>query len=321
VPTLDAIPSGCRFHPRCEHCFEPCTQILPALIEQDNNRQVRCHLYPENDQPPPLPLILRAWNKTENSHEILLEVSHLGVGFRTNARWKNELAMAVNGLSFSIKKGETLALVGESGCGKTTTARAIVGLLPHTEGKILYKQHSIANMATKSLKSQIQMVFQDPFTSMNPRMTVGEIIGEGMVNLSCNRKQKLQRQLELLDQVNLPQSSLSRYPHQFSGGQRQRICIARALATNPELLILDEPTSALDISVQAQILNLLKRLQIEYGLSYLFITHNMAVVSYIADQVLVMKEGRKIEQGTTEMVFQNPQQEYTQQLLAGVLPI
>ncbi len=231
---------------------------------------------------------------------------------------------AVDGLSFDVYKGRTLALVGESGCGKTTASRAVLRLLPITAGEISYRNQDINTMQGRLLRNyrkQVQIIFQDPFSSMNPRMTVGEILAEGMLAQGLASTVIKRKQQILLEQVNLPRNSLHRYPHQFSGGQRQRICIARALATEPELLICDEPTSALDVSVQAQILNLLKELQQESGLSYLFITHNMAVVSYIADDVLVMRDGRVIETGRCEQILQQPQQDYTRRLLASVLTV
>jgi len=187
---------------------------------------------------------------------------------------------------------------------------------------VFYRDQNVVTLRGRALhefRKKVQIIFQDPFSSMNPRMTVGEIIAEGMQAQGITPAKIRIKQHQLLEQVNLARDCLSRYPHQFSGGQRQRICIARALATDPELLICDEPTSALDISVQAQILNLLKGLQQEHGLAYLFITHNMAVVSYIADEVLVMKEGRAVEQGSCEQIFKHPTHSYTRQLLASVL--
>lgn len=234
------------------------------------------------------------------------------------------LFKAVDGLSFRLQQGKTLALVGESGCGKTTAGRALLRLLSVSGGEIHYKQLNILSLRGRALREyrkKVQIIFQDPFSSMNPRMTVSEIIAEGMHAQGMKRSTINKRQKELLNQVNLPLSSLHRYPHQFSGGQRQRICIARALATEPEVLICDEPTSALDSSVQAQILNLLKELQQETRISYLFITHNMGVVSYIADDVLVMKNGREIEFGSCETVLKQPKEAYTQQLLNAVLEV
>ena len=191
-----------------------------------------------------------------------------------------------------------------------------------TSGEVFFCGENIAKLRGRGLRNfrkKVQIIFQDPYSSMNPRMTVDEILAEGMQAQRMRSAKIRLRQYELLDQVNLPRNSLHRYPHQFSGGQRQRICIARALATEPELLICDEPTSALDMSVQAQILNLLKSLQNEFGLSYLFITHNMGVVSYIADDVLVMCDGKAIERGSCEQILKNPQHVYTQKLLDSVL--
>lgn len=231
---------------------------------------------------------------------------------------------AVDGLSFNLYKGKTLALVGESGCGKTTASRALLRLQPIRGGEVNYRGQNVRALRGRALREyrkKVQIIFQDPFSSMNPRMTVGEILAEGMHAQGLSARFIRKKQQLLLEQVNLPRNSLHRYPHQFSGGQRQRICIARALATEPEVLICDEPTSALDISVQAQILNLLKDLQYETGLAYLFITHNMAVVSYIADDVLVMHDGKTVETGTCETILKYPKHDYTRQLLASVLQI
>ncbi|MCP0913057.1 MULTISPECIES: ABC transporter ATP-binding protein [Legionella] len=326
VPSLDNMPAGCRFHPRCAHRFAPCATNEPSLLAMENNRLVRCHLYPEHKSPPPLSEQLNFWTRPSTEHELVLSVRNLSVYFnyKRSLWFKRSSASikAVDDLSFNLYKGKTLALVGESGCGKTTTARAILGLQAITSGAIIYQGKNIAALKGRHLRyfrKKVQIIFQDPFSSMNPRMTVGEILAEGMRAQNFPTAYIRKRQQELLEQVNLPQSSLHRYPHQFSGGQRQRICIARALATEPELLICDEPTSALDISVQAQILNLLKSLQQEYALTYLFITHNMAVVSYIADEVLVMQAGKMVEQGLSEEIFAKPKEAYTRQLLASVL--
>lgn len=320
VPTLDAMPQGCRFHPRCAHCFEPCPTIQPQLQILSNERVVGCHLYPEHSKPPALSIDKQNWKTNNIKDEILLSVEELTVDFGT----RRHPIRAVDGLSFVLQKGKTLALVGESGCGKTTASRALMLLYPITKGSVVYQGRDVASLRGKGLRDfrkKVQIIFQDPYSSMNPRMTVAEILAEGMhaQRMSSNKIQL--RQKELLEQVNLPQTALQRYPHQFSGGQRQRICIARALATEPELLICDEPTSALDMSVQAQILNLLKSLQQEFGLSYLFITHNMGVVSYIADDVLVMRSGKVVESGRSEEVLMWPQELYTRQLLSSVLVI
>jgi oligopeptide/dipeptide ABC transporter ATP-binding protein len=321
VPTLDARPTGCRFHPRCAHAFELCQSKMPAMQTLSDGRVVRCHLYPQLSHPPALPETKESWTSSHHQDEVIMAVRDLKVYFYPKqsilSRHRPPFK-AVDGLSFELHKGKTLALVGESGCGKSTVCKALLRLIPITSGSIDFKGTDMLHLhgrALKQFRQNVQIIFQDPFSSMNPRMTISEILAEGMVAQNMPRK-VIQRRLSiLLDQVNLSQTSLTRYPHQFSGGQRQRICIARALATEPDVLICDEPTSALDISVQAQILNLLKSLQHELGLSYLFITHNMSVVSYIADEVLVMQNGRAIETGTCEQILTSPSQAYTKLLL------
>ncbi|KTC99952.1 ABC transporter ATP-binding protein [Legionella erythra] len=325
VPGLDAMPSGCRFHPRCAHRFAPCADIEPTLQDVDG-RLVRCHLYPEHREPPPLHEVQQTWEKKAVAEDVILRAENLCVDFILGKRLfhKGQVLHAVDNLSLTLRRGKTLALVGESGCGKTTASRALLRLLPITSGEVFYQEQNISALRGKALRDyrkKVQIVFQDPFSSMNPRMTIGEIIAEGMQAQGMAAKTIAQKQHWLLERVNLPQKSLDRYPHQFSGGQRQRICIARALATEPEILICDEPTSALDVSVQAQILNLLKELQQELGMAYLFITHNMAVVSYMADDVMVMRKGRCVEKGSCEAIFKHPEQAYTRQLLASVLEI
>ena len=230
---------------------------------------------------------------------------------------------AVDGVSFTLQQGKTLALVGESGCGKTTLGKSLLNLIPGSSGHVTLDGITLNTLTGEALRQQranIQIIFQDPFSSMNPRMLVGDIIAEGMQALhpkisAAERKVSVHR---LLQQVDLPIESALRYPHEFSGGQRQRICIARALAVNPKLIVCDEPTSALDVSVQAQIIQLLKTLQQEKGLSYLFITHDLGVVAEIADEVAVMYQGKIIEHGTVEQVLTKPEHAYTQKLLSAV---
>jgi peptide/nickel transport system ATP-binding protein len=230
---------------------------------------------------------------------------------------------AVDGVALDIAAGRTLALVGESGCGKTTAGKALLQLIKPTAGSVRFADEEMTGLKAqqlRALRGGMQMVFQDPYASLNPKMRVAEILQEGMdaLAIGINSNERQLRIDVLLDQVGLSQASKWRYPHEFSGGQRQRIAIARALAVSPKLLICDEPTSALDVSVQAQILNLLKSLQQELGLSYLFITHNLAVVEYIAHEVCVMYLGRIVERGTVEEVLHNAQHPYTKALLSAV---
>jgi len=231
---------------------------------------------------------------------------------------------AVDGVSFQIRQGKTLALVGESGCGKTTLGKSLLNLLPGvTSGQVLLEGVNLGGLSGETLRrkrADMQIIFQDPFASMNPRMLVGDIIAEGLdaLHAGLEAAARTQRIAELLALVGLPEDAALRYPHEFSGGQRQRICIARALAVGPKLIVCDEPTSALDVSVQAQIIGLLKRLQKQQGLSYLFISHDLAVVAELADDIAVMHQGKIVELGPAEQIIKRPQQAYTQKLLAAV---
>jgi peptide/nickel transport system ATP-binding protein len=259
----------------------------------------------------------------------LLDVQDLRVRFAIRSGMLQRVKgyfNAVDGVSFQLHAGQTLALVGESGCGKTTTGKAVVQLLRHlsvTEGRALLSGRNLFELQGEELRAarrQVQIIFQDPFASLNPRMRVYEILEEGLAALwpELQADERRARLEKLTDQVGLRRDALMRYPHEFSGGQRQRIAIARALAVQPQVIICDEPTSALDVSVQAQILNLLRDLQRELGVSYVFITHNIGVVEYVADHVVVMKSGRVEEQGACAEVLSRPRSAYTQQLLAAV---
>ena len=230
---------------------------------------------------------------------------------------------AVDDVSIEIYRGQTVAMVGESGSGKTTMGKGILQLVRPVDGKVIFNGEELTRLTDNDMqkhRSDIQVVFQDPYSSMNPRMMVADIVAEGMIaqNIGQNHEERLQRVDNLLQQVGLEPEYKYRYPHEFSGGQRQRICIARALAVEPRLIVCDEPTSALDVSVQAQILELLKKLQKELGLAYLFITHNISVVEYIAHYVAVMYQGRIVEQGEVDEVLYNPKHAYTRKLLAAV---
>jgi peptide/nickel transport system ATP-binding protein len=262
----------------------------------------------------------------------LVQAVDLAKVFDVSAPWLNrviegksrQFVHAVDGVSFSIEKGQTLALVGESGCGKSTVARLLVGLHEPTRGHVRFDGHDtqmVWNSAEgRALRRRIQMIFQDPYASLNPRWSVRDIVAEPLTehNLVSGESRLKERVAELLRRVGLAPADMEKFPHQFSGGQRQRISIARALATEPEFLICDEPTSALDVSVQAQVLNIMKDLQRERGLTYLFISHNLAVVRHVSDAVGVMYLGRLVELADTETLFSTPRHPYTRMLLDAI---
>ncbi|MEI7432253.1 MAG: ABC transporter ATP-binding protein, partial [Betaproteobacteria bacterium] len=315
VPALTAMPSGCRFAERCPHAWERCRAEAPQWHQAGDRHRVRCHLLAEPDRVVASALKDQAeTNSLATSDNTSLTVANLRVHFpirrgvfqRTVGHVK-----AVDDISFELAGGRTLALVGESGCGKTTAGKAILQLIKPSAGKVQLAGRELTTLSRRELRPlrrRMQMIFQDPFASLNPRLSVGEIIGEGMSALgveqhSAGREAAIVR---LLQQVGLDPAAAQRYPHEFSGGQRQRIAIARALAVQPELIVCDEPTSALDVSVQAQILNLLKSLQDDLGLAYLFITHNFAVVEYLAHEVAVMYLGRIVERGLVDEVMNSP---------------
>ncbi|MDD5388142.1 MAG: dipeptide ABC transporter ATP-binding protein [Gallionellaceae bacterium] len=336
VPPPDAVIIGCRFAERCPAVFARCRKEAPGFHESAPGHFARCHLaeaqtippflkggpggisthagVPTAANPPPPPF--------EKEGSDVLAVRDLAVHFPIRKglfRHTVDHFKAVDGVSLSIQAGETLALVGESGCGKSTLARAVLRLIEPTRGEVWVAGVAVGGLSGEVLRkkrAEMQIVFQDPFSSLNPRMRVGEILEEGMAALlPLTAAERRARIAQLLDQVGLPGDAVGRYPHEFSGGQRQRIAIARALAVQPKLLILDEPTSALDVSVQAQILNLLADLQAAHGLAYLFITHNLPVVGYLAQRVAVMRAGRIVEEGPAERLLTAPQHEYTRLLL------
>lgn len=256
----------------------------------------------------------------------LLTVTDLKVHFpvRTGiVRRITDHIRAVDGLSFAVPEGATVGLVGESGSGKSTTGKSIIRLAPVTSGSILYRGEELTGLAAKEFlpyRKRIQMIFQDPYNSLNPRLTVETIVGEALeIHFpALDRAARRARVLELLDLVGLEKRHIDRYPHEFSGGQRQRIGIARTLAVQPEFVICDEPVSALDVSVQAQIVNLLQDLQKQLKLTYLFISHDLAVVEHICSHVLVMQNGKIVESASSEQLYRAPQHDYTKKLLAAV---
>ena len=229
---------------------------------------------------------------------------------------------ALDNVSVALKQGSTLAVVGESGSGKSTLARCLLQLQPYDSGEVIFQGQSLAQLDKDSLRNvrkNLQMVFQDPFASLNPRMRVGDIVGEGLLIHNIGNPESRKAQVnQMLERVGLTATDAQKFPHQFSGGQRQRIGIARALVLQPKVVICDEPVSALDVSVQAQILLLLKSLQQEMGLSYIFISHDLRVVRHIANDIVVMHKGKVVEQGAVENIYQHPQQSYTQQLLQAI---
>ena len=353
VPPLVAMPVGCRFAERCPQAFARCRVESPGWSDCGAGHRVRCHWVAENRHPGESRNLTKGNAEPELAHEVrnwtpgpalptvasagvtardeapLLAVANLAVHFLIRRGFFQRTVghvKAVDGVSLELARGRTLALVGESGCGKTTVGKSILQLIPPTAGQVQLDGRELTGLSRnilRPLRRRMQMIFQDPFASLNPRLSISEIIGEGMgalgvLNASTGRAAVNDAIAALLQQVGLDASALHRYPHEFSGGQRQRIAIARALAVQPELIVCDEPTSALDVSVQAQILNLLKQLQDDLGLAYLFITHNFAVVEYLAHEVAVMYLGRIVERGSVDEVLRTPRHPYTQALLSAV---
>ncbi len=332
VPPATMYPRGCRFSGRCPREMEGCSSIEPELREWASGHLAACHLHdpafmnssrsrPVRKPQRPAPLNIPA-----AAREIILEVRDLKLHYPIRKGVFKRVVghvKAVDGIDLTVRKGATLALVGESGCGKTTTGKAIIQLLRPTAGSVVFKGVDLTKLDEREMRrfrSRMQIIFQDPYSSLNPRMMVGEIIEEGIRSLKpgLSRKERSEKTIEVLERVGLAPEMIYRYPHEFSGGQRQRIGIARALAVDPEFIVCDEAVSALDVSVQAQILNLLKSIQRDFGLSFLFITHDLSVVEYIADDVAVMYNGKIVETGTVDKIFFNPAHEYTKTLLRAV---
>ena len=349
VPTLRQRFAGCRFESRCPWVIKDCSELVPAFEAKFGVRCLRggemLEFSPSATKPDDhlvhnaaertlrrssssidtglhhLPMAL---HDSERKRLKLLEVQDLRVRYRRSGRWFE----AVSGVDMTLHRGETLALVGESGCGKTTIGKALMGLLPEdatVEGQAIFTEDGLPLIPRGlgnrlKIQTRMQMIFQDPFASLNPRMRIQQVLEEGMRSLrrELSTQQGFDVIKSLLEQVGLGAEVLNRYPHEFSGGQRQRIAIARALAVEPRVLICDEPTSALDVSVQAQILNLLVRLRDSLGLSLVFITHNIGVVEFLADRIAVMKDGKILEQGESNDVLGYPTHPYTRDLLRSV---
>jgi peptide/nickel transport system ATP-binding protein len=335
VPALDQRFDRCRFSDRCPHVHDECLARPPSLRRPRPNHDVRCVLYRDGVDTAPVVTAARSVasehlpTRPAGAETPLLSVRDYRIGFpirRGLLRRTVGYVKAVDGISFDLAAGRTLALVGESGCGKTTTGKALVQLLrgiARIEGDARLEGVPLDRLegdALRAARRSMQIIFQDPFSSLNPRMRVQELLEEGILSLrpEISAAERAARIRRLIERVGLRPDALARYPHEFSGGQRQRLAIARALAVEPRLIVCDEPTSALDVSVQAQILNLLRDLQAEFGIAYLFITHNFGVVEYLADDVAVMKDGRIVEQGDAATLLAAPRDAYTRALLAAV---
>ena len=327
-PNLANPPSGCKFHPRCPYAFERCTLEEPPLFTRDDGQTVRCWLYDNGiDGTRQRVVEERESNLIEKpeEREVLLDVQDLRKWFPiTRGVFQRTVGhvQAVDGISFQLHRGETLGVVGESGCGKSTAGRTLLRLLDPTSGQVMFDGKDLAHLnqsGLREMRKRMQIIFQDPYSSLNPRRTVGSIVAQPIQLHKLARGRDVnQRVQEILERVGLNPTHAVRYPHEFSGGQRQRIGIARAIAANPDFIVCDEPVSALDVSIQAQIVNLLQDLQNDLGLSYIFIAHDLSVVRSVSDRVAVMYLGKIVEIGTNEQIYEDTLHPYTKALLSAV---
>lgn len=341
-PNLANLPNACYFNERCPNVMDICQEKYPNLTDLSDTHQSSCWInditQKKEDEHPNIKISNNDPRQSESqessnqdSLEPILKVENLKQYFTigSNFLWHKgkQLIKAVDDISFSIMPHKTLGLVGESGCGKSTTLRTIIQLYQPTSGQVYLEGEPLVGLSSKELnkrRGDIQMIFQDPYASLNPRMTVEDILREPLILCARNGGKKLnsneqnERIKFLLDKISFTPAMRHRYPHEFSGGQRQRIGIARALMTNPKIVLADEPVSALDVSIQAQILNLLKDLQAELGLTYLFISHDLSVVKYMSDEVAVMYKGRIVEKASNEVLYKDPKHPYTRALLSAV---
>ena len=298
VPNFYELPTGCRFHPRCSFAFDRCQKQIPTWYAISPDHRVRCHLYPRTQAIEFSHSTRANLDFSRLNKPTILSVENLWVAKQYRGQHQGYI---LKNIHFDLKQGETLAVVGESGSGKTTLVYTLMGLVPHERGQFEFSD--------QINKKDIQLVFQDSFSAMNPRWTIQEVLTESQLTPHQKNLEKM------LDAVQMAKTCLKHYPHELSGGQRQRIAIARALLANPKVLICDEPTSALDISVQAQILNLLTTLQKEMGLTYILVTHDLDVVGYMANEMIILKDGECVEKGMVVDIWSRPQHEYTKSLL------
>ena len=323
-PDMIVPPIGCPFAPRCEKAMNICNRKMPPKFEIGKKHITRCWL--KSEHAPELNIrnfinenIALPSEEKEQEDEVILEVKNLKKYFNIS---KGKVLKAVDNVSFYIKKGETLGIVGESGCGKTTCGRTVINLYDPTGGEVFYNGKNIYEMKRlekQSFRKDVQMIFQDPYASLNPRMTVGDIIAEGLdIHKLHEGKEREKRIYQLLNMVGLNKDHINRFPHEFSGGQRQRIGIARALSVNPKLIICDEPISALDMSIQAQVINLLIDLQKDFDLTYMFIAHDLSMVKYISDRVAVMHLGIIVEMAESSALYEKPLHPYTKMLMDSI---